>query len=65
MHGSGSSTNGLLPISAVPPNQHDMEAGKEVEEDSFDDSTDPFDIAHTKNAPPETLQRWRVMQIMQ
>ncbi|KAL5554547.1 hypothetical protein UlMin_041948 [Ulmus minor] len=59
MHGSGSSTNGLLPISAVPPNEHDMEAGKEVEDDSFDDSTDPFDIAHTKNAPPETLQRWR------
>ncbi|KAB2613258.1 calcium-transporting ATPase 9 [Pyrus ussuriensis x Pyrus communis] len=69
--GSSSSTNGLLPTSLSEQNQHDMEAGgggaKVGLETEFDDDaaaandmpTDPFDIAHTKNAPHETLRRWR------
>ncbi|KAM1016510.1 hypothetical protein ACFX13_046937 [Malus domestica] len=69
--GSSSSTNGLLPTSLSEQNQHDMEAGGggarvglETEFDydaaaANDMPTDPFDIAHTKNAPHETLRRWR------
>ena len=65
---SNHSSNGLLPF-PKPDNDHhaDMEAGKQGLEDSdteldIDDavSTDPFDIANTKNAPRETLRRWRV-----
>lgn len=69
--GSSSSTNGLLPASLSGRNHPDMEAGARVGlETEFDDdaaaandvpsTTDPFDIANTKNAPPETLKRWRV-----
>ncbi|CAB4302533.1 unnamed protein product [Prunus armeniaca] len=68
--GSSSSTNGLLPASLSGRNHPDMEAGARVGlETEFDDdaaaandvpsTTDPFDIANTKNAPPETLKRWR------
>ncbi|XP_062155503.1 calcium-transporting ATPase 9, plasma membrane-type isoform X2 [Alnus glutinosa] len=56
--GSTSSTNGLLP----PLSNHDEEAGpgKAFDDDGIDPLTsDPFDIAHTKNAPLETLRRWR------
>lgn len=70
--GSSSSTNGLLPASLSGRTHPDMEAGARVGlETEFDDdaaaaaandvpsTTDPFDIANTKNAPPETLRRWR------
>jgi hypothetical protein len=62
--GSTSSTNGLLP----PLSNHDEEAGpgKAFDDDGIDPLTsDPFDIAHTKNAPLETLRRWRVIQRQQ
>lgn len=56
------------PSAAAPPaaaagndHEHDLEAGaasglapQEVE------FVDPFDIANTKNAPIESLKRWRV-----
>ncbi|XP_062109949.1 calcium-transporting ATPase 9, plasma membrane-type [Humulus lupulus] len=58
--GSASSINGLLP-GAAPP---DLEAATRESQSEFDEddaasSADPFDIANTKNAPPETLRRWR------
>ncbi|XP_059456486.1 calcium-transporting ATPase 9, plasma membrane-type-like [Corylus avellana] len=57
--GSTSSTNGLLPPLC---NHHDEEAGPSKAFDHDDihaPTSDPFDIAHTKNAPFETLRRWR------
>ncbi|KAJ7952044.1 Calcium-transporting ATPase [Quillaja saponaria] len=63
--GSSSSANGLLPVT-ITRNHDDMEAGpgsaKEAIEDDdelLEDPNDPFDIANTKNAPHETLKRWR------
>ncbi|XP_042966466.1 calcium-transporting ATPase 9, plasma membrane-type-like isoform X2 [Carya illinoinensis] len=67
--GSNSSTNSLLPpLSTASVHQdhhhHDEEAGPRSNK-TFDDeeiekpSSDPFNIAHTKNAPRETLKRWR------
>ncbi|PON83642.1 Calcium-transporting P-type ATPase [Trema orientale] len=59
--GSTSSSNGLLPGATQP----DLEAGKECHHSEFEEdddaasSEDPFDIANTKNAPHETLKRWR------
>ncbi|PON71060.1 P-type ATPase, subfamily IIA, SERCA-type [Trema orientale] len=58
--GSTSSSTGVLPGTAQP----DLEAGKEghhseFKEDEAASSEDPFDIANTKNAPPERLERWR------
>ncbi|GAV72398.1 CaATP_NAI domain-containing protein, partial [Cephalotus follicularis] len=57
-----SSSNGLLPSSSAM-RQRDMEAGPTKDYDDADDvlvdPTDPFDITQTKNAPPETLRRWR------
>ncbi|KAK8664130.1 hypothetical protein V6N13_083930 [Hibiscus sabdariffa] len=45
---------------------NDVEAGLSKDNDDLDshldpdaDPSDPFDIAQTKNAPPETLKRWR------
>ncbi|KAK8525095.1 hypothetical protein V6N13_016080 [Hibiscus sabdariffa] len=45
---------------------NDVEAGLSKDNDDIDshldpdaDPSDPFDIAQTKNAPPETLKRWR------
>ncbi|XVF26415.1 hypothetical protein REPUB_Repub14bG0014500 [Reevesia pubescens] len=56
---STSSGNGLL-------HMEDMEAGPCNDNDDLNnhldpdaDPSDPFDIAHTKNAPLETLKRWR------
>ncbi|EOY26435.1 Autoinhibited Ca(2+)-ATPase 9 isoform 4 [Theobroma cacao] len=56
---SVSSGNGLLHL-------EDMEAGPSKDNDDLNnhldpdaDPSNPFDIAHTKNAPLETLQRWR------
>lgn len=37
--------------------QYDKEKEEEEEEEEYLD--DPFDIANTKNAPPESLRRWR------
>lgn len=65
--GSTSSSNGLLPgtTTTTATTQPDLEAGKEgrpdlEEEEDAASSAGPFDIANTKNAPPETLKRWRV-----
>lgn len=37
---------------------HQQPYDEEDEEEEFVD--DPFDIGNTKNAPPESLRRWRV-----
>ncbi|XP_039009543.1 calcium-transporting ATPase 9, plasma membrane-type-like [Hibiscus syriacus] len=54
-----SSGNGLVRL-------NDLEAGRSKDNDDLDnhfdpdaDPSDPFDISQTKNAPPETLKRWR------
>ncbi|XP_048318312.1 calcium-transporting ATPase 9, plasma membrane-type isoform X2 [Ziziphus jujuba] len=68
MASNGPSNGGKLPFSKIDVDeQHDlMEAGKQVFDDGVDaevdvdaSSEDPFDITNTKNAPPETLRRWR------
>ncbi|KAB5539168.1 hypothetical protein DKX38_016701 [Salix brachista] len=60
---SSCSSNGLLPSSASPRDQDDLEARptNEFEHDGHDltDESDPFDIAQTKNAPIEILRQWR------
>ncbi|PRQ51923.1 putative calcium-transporting ATPase [Rosa chinensis] len=70
---SDSSKNGLLPTSRSGRHHLDMESGAKVRlpadefvngkasksDDHHGDDDDPFDIAHTKNAPPATLRRWR------
>ncbi|KAE8718454.1 Calcium-transporting ATPase 9, plasma membrane-type [Hibiscus syriacus] len=45
---------------------NDVEVGLSKDNDDLDnhldldvDPSDPFDITHTKNVPPETLRRWR------
>lgn len=48
-----------------PPSNHHHHRKEEEEEEEYDDDElvdpdDPFDIAQTKNAPIETLRRWRV-----
>lgn len=58
--GSTSSSNGLLPGATQPDLENGKELHSEFEEDDAASSEDPFDIANTKNAPPETLKRWRV-----
>ncbi|EEF47971.1 cation-transporting atpase plant, putative [Ricinus communis] len=62
---SSCSSNGLLQ-SPSSMRQSDVEAGPNTKVDVHQDhhphhneSDDPFDIAHTKNAPLETLRRWR------
>ncbi|XP_011033032.1 PREDICTED: calcium-transporting ATPase 9, plasma membrane-type isoform X2 [Populus euphratica] len=55
---SSCSSNGLLPSSASPRKTDDLEVGQPIKEFELDDD-DPFDIAHTKNAPLEILRRWR------
>lgn len=49
---------------------NDVEAGPSKDNDDLknhldpdDDASDPFDIAHTKNASVETLKRWRVISL--
>ena len=65
---SSCSSNGLLPSSASPREQDDLEARptKEFEHDDHDliDESDPFDIAQTKNAPIEILRQWRVIIVV-
>ncbi|KAH8501913.1 hypothetical protein H0E87_016618 [Populus deltoides] len=58
---SSCSSNGLLPSSASPRKTDDLEVGQPIKEFELDDDDDddPFDIAHTKNAPLEILRRWR------
>ena len=62
--GSTSSANGLSP--PLSGNHHDEEAGpsKAFDHDDIHAPTSPFDIAHTKNAPFETLRRWRVILLL-
>jgi hypothetical protein len=63
--GSTSSANGLLP--PLSGNHHDEEAGPSKAFDHDDihaPTSDPFDIAYTKNAPFETLRRWRVILLL-
>lgn len=57
---SSCSSNGLLPSSASPRKTDDLEVGQPIKEFELDGDDDPFDIAHTKNAPLEILSRWRV-----
>lgn len=56
--GSNSSANGLLTVTVASP--HDDHLPPAVNDDDVVDPDDPFDVSHTKNAPPETLKRWRV-----
>src|SRR4051812_47261508 len=57
--GSNASSNGLLTVTitdtTTPRRNEDDD-----EDDLLVDPDDPFDITQTKNAPPETLKRWRV-----
>ncbi|TKY47978.1 Calcium-transporting ATPase 9 [Spatholobus suberectus] len=58
--GSTSSSNGLLTVTIA--NSHPDDPATDDNDDDDDllvDPDDPFDITHTKNAPPETLKRWR------
>ncbi|KAL2332555.1 hypothetical protein Fmac_020136 [Flemingia macrophylla] len=48
--GSNSSFNGLLAVT--------ISNDDDIDDDAVDPN-DPFDITHTKNAPPEALKRWR------
>ncbi|KAI4355895.1 hypothetical protein L6164_004623 [Bauhinia variegata] len=66
--GSTSSSNGLLTVTVarendnsqgVPATTIDNGSFDDVDDDMLEDPDDPFDIAHTKNAPHETLRRWR------
>ncbi|XP_039004663.1 calcium-transporting ATPase 9, plasma membrane-type-like [Hibiscus syriacus] len=48
------------------PDLQDLEAGPSKDNDDLNtnldpdvDSSDPFDIDHTKNVPPQALKRWR------
>ncbi|KAI3437157.1 Cation_ATPase_C domain-containing protein [Psidium guajava] len=59
---STSSSNGLLPPVSISRLHHDVEVGRSsTKEDDHEVSSPPgpFDIEHTKNAPRETLKRWR------
>ena len=56
--GSTSSSNGLLTVTIASNNPHDPAAADD-DDDLLVDPDDPFDITHTKNAPPESLKRWR------
>ncbi|XVF86175.1 hypothetical protein PTKIN_Ptkin18bG0019000 [Pterospermum kingtungense] len=60
---STSSGNGLLHLNDVEaghgPGPDPSKGDNDDLLDSDADPSDPFDIAHTKNAPLETLKRWR------
>ncbi|XP_020232282.1 calcium-transporting ATPase 9, plasma membrane-type [Cajanus cajan] len=55
--GSNSSSNGLLPVTIASDRPSDHATNDD--DDDAVDPNDPFDITHTKNAPPEALKRWR------
>ncbi|KAJ1405873.1 P-type ATPase [Sesbania bispinosa] len=56
--GSTSSSNGLLTVT-IASTHPDEPTTNQDDDDLLVDPDDPFDITHTKNAPPETLKRWR------
>ncbi|MED6176824.1 hypothetical protein PIB30_091954 [Stylosanthes scabra] len=59
--GSNSSSNGLLTVT-IAGGRHDHKdpaSNKDDEDDELADPDDPFDVTHTKNAPLQTLKRWR------
>ncbi|PNY07654.1 calcium-transporting ATPase plasma membrane-type-like protein [Trifolium pratense] len=57
--GSTSSSNGLLTVTiASSTHPHGLSANED-DDDLLVDPDDPFNITQTKNAPPQTLKRWR------
>ncbi|KAJ1428434.1 Calcium-transporting P-type ATPase, N-terminal autoinhibitory domain, partial [Sesbania bispinosa] len=56
--GSTSSSNGLLTVT-IASTHPDETTTNQDDDDLLVDPDDPFDITQTKNAPPETLKRWR------
>lgn len=63
--GSTSSSNGLLTVTIASNStaHHPDAAIDDDDDDLLVDPDDPFDITQTKNAPPESLRRWRVSKI--
>ncbi|KAK7262036.1 hypothetical protein RIF29_28364 [Crotalaria pallida] len=63
--GSTSSSNGLLTVTIADSSSkshdhdHDNAVNPDDDDDLLVDPDDPFDVTHTKNAPHETLKRWR------
>ncbi|XP_027343471.1 calcium-transporting ATPase 9, plasma membrane-type-like [Abrus precatorius] len=62
--GSTSSSNGLLTVTIASSHPDDPTSINHDDvvvddDDLLADPDDPFDITHTKNAPPEALRRWR------
>ncbi|KAG4955274.1 hypothetical protein JHK82_040974 [Glycine max] len=58
--GSTSSSNGLLTVTITSTSHPDDPPTDDNDDDDLlADPDDPFDITHTKNAPPEALKRWR------
>ncbi|CAI8611766.1 unnamed protein product [Vicia faba] len=58
------SSNGLLTVTITntSPRRRVLDSNDNNDDDEDDlliDPDDPFDITQTKNAPPETLKRWR------
>ena len=63
--GSTSSSNGLLTVTITSTSHPDDPPTDDNDDDDLlADPDDPFDITHTKNAPPESLKRWRVIIIL-
>ncbi|MCH84581.1 calcium-transporting ATPase plasma membrane-type-like, partial [Trifolium medium] len=57
--GSTSSSNGLLTVTiASSTHPHGLSANED-DDDLLVDPDDPFNITQTKNAPHQTLKRWR------
>eukprot|EP00256_Glycine_max_P043937 XP_006595202.1 calcium-transporting ATPase 9, plasma membrane-type isoform X2 [Glycine max] len=62
--GSTSSSNGLLTVTIAGSSSSHSDDPTTNDSDNDEDEllvdpNDPFDITHTKNAPPESLKRWR------
>ncbi|CAK8535562.1 unnamed protein product [Lathyrus sativus] len=59
--GSSSSSNGLLTVTIAntSPRRALASDDNDDEDELLIDPDDPFDVTQTKNAPPETLKRWR------
>jgi hypothetical protein len=58
--GSTSSSNGLLTVTIASSTHPHGPSANDDDDDLLVDPDDPFNITQTKNAPPETLKRWRV-----
>ncbi|KAF1859217.1 hypothetical protein Lal_00009801 [Lupinus albus] len=56
---STSSSNGLLTVTIADSTTKDNDNAIDDDDDLLVDPDDPFDITQTKNAPPESLKRWR------